>query len=41
MTVQQMAGALRDRNQRLYSAEILGRLLGTSKATAYRWATTR
>jgi ATP-dependent 26S proteasome regulatory subunit len=41
MTVQQMAAALRNRNDRLYSAEILGRLLGTSKATAYRWATTK
>lgn len=38
---QQVAHVLRQRNARLYSAEILGRLLGVSKPTAYRWAVTR
>ena len=37
----QIAGALRARNERFYSAELLGRLLGVSKATAHRWATNR
>ena len=37
----QIAGALRARNKRLYSAELIGRLLGVSKATAHRWATNR
>lgn len=41
MSPRQVARALRERNERLYSAEILGRLLGVSKATAHRWATTR
>ena len=38
---QQVAAALRARDERLYSAEILGRLLKVSKATAHRWATTK
>ena len=41
MSPRQVARALRERDERLYSAEILGRLLGVSKATAHRWATTR
>ena len=41
MSPRHLARALRERNERLYSAEILGRLLGVSKATAHRWATTR
>jgi len=36
-----IARTLRDRNERLYSTEVLGRLLGVSKATAHRWATIR
>ena len=35
-----IAALLRARNDRLYSAAILGRLLSVSKATAHRWATT-
>jgi hypothetical protein len=38
---QQIATALRRRNAKLYSAEILGRLLSVSKATAHRWTTTK
>ena len=41
MSPRQIARALRERDERLYSAEILGRLLGVSKATAYRWTVTR
>ena len=41
MSPRQVARALRERDERLYSAEILGRLLGVSKATAHRWVTTR
>ena len=41
MSPRQVARALREREERLYSAEILGRLLGVSKATAHRWVTTR
>ena len=41
MSPRQVARTLRERDKRLYSAEILGRLLGVSKATAHRWATTR
>jgi len=37
----QVAQVLRNRNERLYSSEVLGRLLGVSKATAHRWAATR
>ena len=37
----EIARILRDRDKRLYSAELLGRLLGVSKATAHRWATLR
>jgi len=36
-----IARTLRKRNEKLYSAETLGRLLGVSKATAHRWATIR
>jgi SpoVK/Ycf46/Vps4 family AAA+-type ATPase len=38
---QQVAAVLRARNERLYSAEVLGRLLRVSKATAHRWATAK
>ena len=41
MSPRQVARALRERDERLYSAESIGRLLGVSKATAHRWATTR
>ncbi len=41
MSPQAIAVALKERNERLYSSEILGRLLGVSKATAYRWVTIR
>jgi hypothetical protein len=33
----ELAAALRERNAKLYSHAALGRLLGVSKATAYRW----
>jgi ATP-dependent 26S proteasome regulatory subunit len=37
MSPPEIASALRKRNARLYSGEVLGRLLGVSKATAHRW----
>ena len=33
----ELAAALRERNAKLYSHAVLGRLLGVSKTTAYRW----
>ena len=38
---QQVAAKLRAKNERLYSADVLGRLLNVSKATAHRWATAK
>ena len=34
---QEVAAGLRARNPKLYSHAAIARLLGTSKATAYRW----
>ncbi len=41
LSPREVGRTLRDRNARLYSAEVIARLLGVSKVTAHRWATTR
>ncbi len=40
LALPRIAALLRARDERLYSAATLGRLLSVSKATAHRWATT-